>query len=60
MVLILYSVTGSILQEFWVGNEELVKMYENRLGEAGYRTYKLARTNNRGDGNIFVVSAPLI
>ncbi|KAK9727037.1 hypothetical protein RND81_05G254100 [Saponaria officinalis] len=38
------------LQEFWVGNEELVKMYEKRLGDAGYLTYKLARTNNRGDG----------
>uniref|UniRef100_A0A166DJY7 EF-hand domain-containing protein n=1 Tax=Daucus carota subsp. sativus TaxID=79200 RepID=A0A166DJY7_DAUCS len=45
------------LQEFWVGNEELVKMYEKRLGEAGYRTYKLARTNNRGDGNDSVISA---
>ncbi|XP_031498680.1 uncharacterized calcium-binding protein At1g02270 [Nymphaea colorata] len=38
------------LQEFWVGNEELVGMYEKRLGEAGYISYKLARTNNRGDG----------
>lgn len=43
------------LQEFWVGNEELVKMYEKRLGEAGYRTYKLARTNNRGDGLLAAV-----
>ncbi|GAV67405.1 Exo_endo_phos domain-containing protein [Cephalotus follicularis] len=38
------------LQEFWVGNEELVHMYQERLGDAGYMTYKLARTNNRGDG----------
>ncbi|KAF7813946.1 putative calcium-binding protein [Senna tora] len=38
------------LQEFWVGNEELVQMYEERLGNAGYRLLKLARTNNRGDG----------
>ncbi|XP_022757657.1 uncharacterized calcium-binding protein At1g02270-like isoform X2 [Durio zibethinus] len=38
------------LQEFWVGNEELVHMYEERLGAAGYDTLKLARTNNRGDG----------
>ncbi|EOX95530.1 Calcium-binding endonuclease/exonuclease/phosphatase family [Theobroma cacao] len=38
------------LQEFWVGNEELVHMYEERLGGAGYDTFKLARTNNRGDG----------
>ncbi|KAA8533516.1 hypothetical protein F0562_031050 [Nyssa sinensis] len=38
------------LQEFWVGNEELVNMYEKRLGDAGYLNFKLARTNNRGDG----------
>ncbi|KAK6926108.1 Endonuclease/exonuclease/phosphatase [Dillenia turbinata] len=38
------------LQEFWVGNEELVNMYEKRLGDAGYFNFKLARTNNRGDG----------
>ncbi|KAI5657485.1 hypothetical protein M9H77_26278 [Catharanthus roseus] len=38
------------LQEFWVGNEELVSIYNKRLGDAGYVTYKLARTNNRGDG----------
>ncbi|KAK1382925.1 EF-Hand 1, calcium-binding site protein [Heracleum sosnowskyi] len=43
------------LQEFWVGNEELVQMYEKRLGEAGYKTYKLARTNNRGDGLLAAV-----
>ncbi|KAI9093972.1 hypothetical protein K1719_026970 [Acacia pycnantha] len=38
------------LQEFWVGNEELVQLYEERLGNAGYLLLKLARTNNRGDG----------
>ncbi|KAL0750113.1 hypothetical protein Bca101_032116 [Brassica carinata] len=38
------------LQEFWVGNEELVSLYEKRLGDAGYLCYKLGRTNNRGDG----------
>ncbi|CAM8979917.1 unnamed protein product [Rhodiola kirilowii] len=38
------------LQEFWVGNEELVRLYEKRLGDAGYLTFQLARTNNRGDG----------
>ncbi|XP_042490992.1 uncharacterized calcium-binding protein At1g02270 isoform X3 [Macadamia integrifolia] len=38
------------LQEFWVGNEDLVHMYENRLSDAGYLNFKLARTNNRGDG----------
>ncbi|PSR95455.1 EF-Hand 1, calcium-binding site protein [Actinidia chinensis var. chinensis] len=43
------------LQEFWVGNEELVRMYEKRLGDAGYQTYKLPRTNNRGDGLLAAV-----
>lgn len=38
------------LQEVWLGNEELVDMYEKRLGDAGYVSLKLARTNNRGDG----------
>ncbi|CAM8976519.1 unnamed protein product [Rhodiola kirilowii] len=38
------------LQEFWMGNEELVSMYEKRLGDVGYISFKLARTNNRGDG----------
>ena len=44
-----------LCQEFWVGNEELVGMYEKRLGDAGYVTYKLARTNNRGDGTLIFV-----
>lgn len=39
-----------IVQEFWVGNDELVNMYEKRLGDAGYIHFKLGRTNNRGDG----------
>ncbi|KAK6936257.1 Endonuclease/exonuclease/phosphatase [Dillenia turbinata] len=43
------------LQEFWVTNEELVRMYEKQLGDAGYLTYKLARTNNRGDGLLTAV-----
>ncbi|KAI4329001.1 hypothetical protein L6164_021308 [Bauhinia variegata] len=38
------------LQEFWIGNDELVQIYEERLGSAGYLLFKLARTNNRGDG----------
>ncbi|CAK9187897.1 unnamed protein product [Ilex paraguariensis] len=38
------------LQEFWVGNEELVNIYKRRLSDAGYINFKLARTNNRGDG----------
>lgn len=43
------------LQEFWVGNEELVHMYQERLGDAGYITFQLARTNNRGDGLLTAV-----
>lgn len=43
------------LQEFWVGNEELVSMYEKRLGDAGYINFQLARTNNRGDGLLTAV-----
>lgn len=43
------------LQEFWVGNEELVSMYEKRLGDAGYNNFQLARTNNRGDGLLTAV-----
>ncbi|XP_024045625.1 uncharacterized calcium-binding protein At1g02270 isoform X2 [Citrus clementina] len=43
------------LQEFWVGNEELVDMYEKRLSDAGYVNFKLARTNNRGDGLLTAV-----
>ncbi|KAK1399385.1 Calcium-binding endonuclease/exonuclease/phosphatase family [Heracleum sosnowskyi] len=43
------------LQEFWVGNEELVNLYDKRLGKAGYMTFKLARTNNRGDGLLTAV-----
>ncbi|GLU12116.1 hypothetical protein SLE2022_288220 [Rubroshorea leprosula] len=43
------------LQEFWVGNEELVSLYEKRLGDAGYLLFKLGRTNNRGDGLLTAV-----
>ncbi|KAG9155760.1 hypothetical protein Leryth_004030 [Lithospermum erythrorhizon] len=43
------------LQEFWVGNEELVSIYNKRLGDAGYINFKLARTNNRGDGLLTAV-----
>ncbi|OAY74679.1 uncharacterized calcium-binding protein At1g02270 isoform X2 [Ananas comosus] len=43
------------LQEVWLGNDELVDMYEKRLGEAGYISVKLARTNNRGDGLLTAV-----
>lgn len=43
------------LQEFWVGNQELVNLYEERLGNAGYSLFKLGRTNNRGDGLLTAV-----
>lgn len=45
------------LQEFWLGNEELVHLYEDNLGHVGYYTYKLARTNNRGDGLLTAISS---
>lgn len=45
----LFKICG-VLQEFWVGNEELVNIYDERLEDAGYVNLKLARTNNRGDG----------
>ncbi|KAL6623055.1 hypothetical protein ACP70R_021488 [Stipagrostis hirtigluma subsp. patula] len=43
------------LQEVWLGNDELVDMYEKRLGDANYTLFKLARTNNRGDGLLTAV-----
>ncbi|XP_009401734.2 uncharacterized calcium-binding protein At1g02270 isoform X2 [Musa acuminata AAA Group] len=43
------------LQEVWLGNDELVNMYEKQLGDAGYVSFKLARTNNRGDGLLTAV-----
>ncbi|KAK4777331.1 hypothetical protein SAY87_017523 [Trapa incisa] len=43
------------LQEFWVRNQELVNIYEKRLGDAGYISFKLGRTNNRGDGLLTAV-----
>ncbi|KAI3756984.1 hypothetical protein L6452_04517 [Arctium lappa] len=43
------------LQEFWVDNEELVEMYDTRLGDAGYINFKLPRTNGRGDGLLIAV-----
>ncbi|WVY91614.1 hypothetical protein V8G54_037128 [Vigna mungo] len=41
------------LQEFWIGNKELVDLYDKRLGDTGYINFKLARTNNRGDAQMF-------
>ncbi|XP_062091249.1 uncharacterized calcium-binding protein At1g02270-like isoform X2 [Humulus lupulus] len=53
---LLYESSSIIcLQEFWVGNEELVRMYSERLHDAGYTTFKLGRTNNRGDGLLTAV-----
>jgi len=54
IIIYYYSVITWVLlsQEFWVGNEELVNLYEKRLGDAGYVSFKLGRTNNRGDGTI--------
>lgn len=43
-----------VVQEFWIGNEELVHLYEKRLGAAGYLSFKLGRTNNRGDGMLLM------
>ncbi|KAI9110850.1 hypothetical protein K1719_018288 [Acacia pycnantha] len=43
------------LQEFWVGNPELVNLYEKRLGDAGYINFNLGRSNNRGDGLLIAV-----
>ncbi|GLJ53494.1 hypothetical protein SUGI_1141330 [Cryptomeria japonica] len=43
------------LQEFWVGNEELVEMYERDLKNKGYAIYKLGRPKNRGDGLLTAV-----
>eukprot|EP01018_Ginkgo_biloba_P039921 Gb_21646 [translate_table: standard] len=45
-----FSEGTTLRPEFWLGNQELVDMYQHRLGDAGYETYKLGRTNNRGDG----------
>ncbi|KAJ3682642.1 hypothetical protein LUZ60_015215 [Juncus effusus] len=44
------------LQEMWLKNEELVEMYEKRLGDENYQIFKLARTNNRGDGLLTAVN----
>ncbi|KAH1061587.1 hypothetical protein AAZX31_02G208100 [Glycine max] len=43
------------LQEFWIGNDEFVNLYDKRLGDAGYINLKLGRTNNRGDGLLIAV-----
>ncbi|XP_010542818.1 PREDICTED: uncharacterized calcium-binding protein At1g02270-like isoform X2 [Tarenaya hassleriana] len=43
------------LQEFWVGNGELERMYRERLGSGGYTTFQLPRTNERGDGLLTAV-----
>ncbi|KAI5083846.1 hypothetical protein GOP47_0000015 [Adiantum capillus-veneris] len=43
------------LQEFWLGNEELTQLYDDNLSQADYLTYKLARTNGRGDGLVTAI-----
>lgn len=35
-------------------------MYEKRLGDAGYKNFKLARTNNRGDGMVFFFALAVV
>lgn len=48
------------LQEFWIGNDELVRLYEERLAYAGYLTFKLARTCDRGDGLLTAIRSDQI
>ncbi|KDP28387.1 hypothetical protein JCGZ_14158 [Jatropha curcas] len=43
------------LQEFWIDNKELVHLYQERLRDAGYITFQLARTNKREDGLLTAV-----
>lgn len=45
------------LQEFWLVNEELTQLYDDNLSQADYITYKLARTNSRGDGLFTAIRA---
>ncbi|CAI5478001.1 unnamed protein product [Closterium sp. Yama58-4] len=50
--------TGSsivCLQECWLSHPEWVRLFDSSLGAAGYRTLKLPRTNNRGDGLMIAV-----
>jgi len=42
------------LQEFWVNNEEIVKMYRDKLGSK-YQWMQLSRTGGRGDGLVTLV-----
>ncbi|BBG98451.1 Calcium-binding endonuclease/exonuclease/phosphatase family [Prunus dulcis] len=55
MVLIISVFGARIGTGVLVGNEELVNIYEKRLGDAGYVNFQLARTNNRGDGLLTAV-----
>ncbi|MCO5559760.1 hypothetical protein L7F22_013363 [Adiantum nelumboides] len=48
------------LQEFWLGNEELVHLYEQSLGCEGYDTFMLARTSDRGDGLLTAIKGDRI
>ncbi|CAI7873956.1 unnamed protein product, partial [Closterium sp. NIES-54] len=52
--------TGSsivCLQECWLSHPEWVRLFDSSLGAAGYRTLKLPRTNNRGDGLMIAVKS---
>ncbi|KAF0926421.1 hypothetical protein E2562_024143 [Oryza meyeriana var. granulata] len=35
------------LQEVWLGNDELVDMYEKRLGDANYSLFKVSDHKNK-------------
>eukprot|EP00250_Pteridium_aquilinum_P019200 c24340_g2_i1 orf=12-1574(+) len=48
------------LQELWLGNEELVRLYDESLRCAGYLTFKLARTSDRGDGLLTAIKSDRI
>ncbi|KAH7295943.1 hypothetical protein KP509_26G000700 [Ceratopteris richardii] len=54
-LLLLSNSSVICLQEFWLGNRELEHLYVENLKEANYSTYKLARTNSRGDGLLTAV-----
>jgi exonuclease III len=41
------------LQEFWVENEEMIALYQEKLGHR-YQWNQLRRTGGRGDGLVFV------
>ena len=46
------------LQEFWVENEEMIALYQEKLGHR-YQWNQLRRTGGRGDGLVFVYTYAL-